>query len=320
MAAGVAVCHLCGAAVPTLPEGLFRDDTASPPTPAAETTTPFTPDFVVPPHPLGLAAQPPAAPELPPDLFREDASPAPEDVFTAAHDPVFDTATGSFGFRQLGAAETAAIPVTRAAVPLAAPLPSAAAAPAAVPPAPIGRSETDLLPSERSLELPDPVRGRSGVVLLAILALLVVTALIGGLLWWNSGTPPTAGTVATGRTSATPSRSATASAPASASEGQPSAATSSTTSAPVPSPSGTVAFPPARAKECTNGVAVNEATSCPFALVVAAELPTLAEGETTTISATSPTTGQKYQMTCRRAGYVTCTGGTNAVVYVKVDV
>ena len=28
-------------------------------------------------------------------------------------------------------------------------------------------------------------------------------------------------------------------------------------------------------------------------------------------------TGQSYQMTCVRADYVTCTGGTNATVYVR---
>jgi hypothetical protein len=63
-------------------------------------------------------------------------------------------------------------------------------------------------------------------------------------------------------------------------------------------------------------VAVNSTTSCGFALNVAAAIPAGATGSFT-VTANSPATNKDYQMACVRGTYTVCTGGVNALVYVK---
>lgn len=59
-----------------------------------------------------------------------------------------------------------------------------------------------------------------------------------------------------------------------------------------------------------------QATSCPFANSVRdAYLDTARPGESATVDAYSPVTGQSYQMRCTGGDVVTCRGGNNAVVY-----
>lgn len=86
----------------------------------------------------------------------------------------------------------------------------------------------------------------------------------------------------------------------------------------TPSATPSDAFPPAGATLCTGSttVAVNAATSCPFAINVAAAIPAGASGSFT-VTANSPATNKDYQMACVRGTYTVCTGGVNALVYVK---
>jgi hypothetical protein len=178
-----------------------------------------------------------------------------------------------------------------------------------------GTPEADLLPSERPyVPLPPPVSrpargnfsGSRGVIIL--LVLLVIAAIAGGVLWFTGGGSPSAGS--------SPSKSASAtSASGSKASGTPSQVQSATV---TPSATPSDAFPPSGATLCTGStnVAVNAAASCPFALNVAAAIPADASGSFT-VTANSPATNKDYQMACVRGTYTVCTGGVNALVYVK---
>jgi len=347
---GVVVCPACGVAWPTLPDGLFRDDPLPAPAADPEATAQYRPDFLE-------GAGPPEAPALPPARPRRaasgatpvrsiDAAPAavaapaglpaaqaalPDDLFR--DEPAVDETHTSFGFRQLGAAETAAMSLpsswaARDAVGPVAPAPAPSAWSGARPyhaPLP-GTPESDLLPSERSAASGPPGRrpGWAGVVIVVLVLLLVAAGAL--LFWWLSTPPAGTGTVPATR-AATPARSgavttspsgAATSAPPAASATPPaSASRPASRSSAAPSASGAAAFPPAGATSCSDTVAAGPNTSCEFAANVAAALPALSAGATQVVTAVSPVTGQSYQMTCVRADYVTCTGGTNATVYVR---
>jgi hypothetical protein len=171
------------------------------------------------------------------------------------------------------------------------------------------------LPSERPytpLPTSRPAHGnfsgaRGAIILLA---LLVIAAIIGGVLWFTGGGSPTAGS---GATSKSPSASTSAS--GSKASGTPSKVQSATV---TPSATPSDAFPPSGATLCSGSttVAVNPTTSCPFALNVAAAIPADASGSFT-VTANSPATNKDYQMACLRGTYTVCTGGVNALVYVK---
>lgn len=69
-------------------------------------------------------------------------------------------------------------------------------------------------------------------------------------------------------------------------------------------------------KMCSDSVGAQGTTSCPFALNVAAAIPSDASG-TYKVEAYSPTTGKSYVMQCVHGEqYTTCTGGVAAVVHV----
>jgi hypothetical protein len=179
-----------------------------------------------------------------------------------------------------------------------------------------GTPEADLLPSERPyLQPPAPVlppahgnfSGSRGVIVL--LVILVVAAIAGGVVWFTGGGSPSAGS------SQKTSASATASASGGKASGTPSNAQSGTV---TPSAPPSDAFPPNGATLCAGSttVAVNASTSCPFALNVAAAIPAGSTGSFT-VTANSPATNKDYQMACVRGTYTVCTGGQNALVYVK---
>jgi hypothetical protein len=178
-----------------------------------------------------------------------------------------------------------------------------------------GTPEGDLLPSERPYVAPLPPapaqrsrrNGTRGVIIL--LVLLVVAAIIGGVLWFSGGGAPTAGGSPSAKRSATASTSAPASTAASA---------AAQTGSLPPSAPPSDAFPPQGATLCSGSttVAVNATTSCEFADKVAAAIPPGSSGSFT-VTANSPVTQKDYQMTCVRGSYTVCSGGVNAVVYVK---
>jgi len=179
-----------------------------------------------------------------------------------------------------------------------------------------GSPEADLLPSERSYASAPlaPVRpargnfsGARGVII--ILAVLVVAAIAGGILWFSGGGAPTTGQSPSTKASATTTPKG-GKASTSASAAQSASVTPSTT------PSD--AFPPTGATLCSGSttVAVNASTSCEFAANVAAAIPSDATGSFT-VTANSPVTQKDYQMACVKGTYTVCTGGQNALVYVK---
>ncbi len=178
-----------------------------------------------------------------------------------------------------------------------------------------GTPEADLLPSERTYAVPAPVgpsranlSGARGVMIL--LGVLVLILLMGVVLWFTGGGTPNG---------STPASSKPASSSASSAKASGSASGSSSATAPK-TPTGTPAdaFPPAGSALCqgSTSVAVNSTTSCEFANNVAAAIPPSASG-TFVVTATSPVTNKAYEMTCVKGTYTVCTGGNNAMVFVK---
>lgn len=92
----------------------------------------------------------------------------------------------------------------------------------------------------------------------------------------------------------------------------------------VPSPSATqpttgtpTAFPPAGTVLCSADVARNTTTSCEFASNVAIAVRQAGDVDPLSVSAYSPVTKRSYSLTCQRGAWIACTGGANAVVYVR---
>lgn len=75
-------------------------------------------------------------------------------------------------------------------------------------------------------------------------------------------------------------------------------------------------WPPTGAtKSCSSSIMVNDFTSCPFADNVFSEFDRHGDGE---IEVYSPTTEKNYTMSCSTSdGVAICTGGNNAVVWIK---
>ena len=178
-----------------------------------------------------------------------------------------------------------------------------------------GTPEADLLPSERPYTAPPLVprpahgnfSGARGVIVL--LGLLVIAAIVGGVLWFTGGDSPMGGS------GATKSPSASTSASGSKASKTPSQVQSATV---TPSTIPSDAFPPSGATLCSGSttVAVNAATSCEFAQNVANAIPADASGSFV-VTATSPVTQKDYAMNCVKGTYTVCSGGVNALVYVK---
>lgn len=144
-----------------------------------------------------------------------------------------------------------------------------------------------------------------------LLGVLVLFAVMGGILWFSGGGSPA------GSSSTATSKSASGA----ASSAKASGSTSGSASASAPkTPTGTPAdaFPPAGSALCQGSttVAVNSTTSCEFANNVAKAIPAGASG-TFVVTATSPVTQKDYEMICVKGTYTVCTGGNNAMVFVK---
>lgn len=94
----------------------------------------------------------------------------------------------------------------------------------------------------------------------------------------------------------------------------PSSATTQPTSATTETPT---ASPPAGAVLCSADVARNHTTSCEFAANVAIAVRQAGDTDPLSVSAYSPVTKKTYSLTCQRGTWIACTGGVNAVVYVR---
>jgi hypothetical protein len=75
------------------------------------------------------------------------------------------------------------------------------------------------------------------------------------------------------------------------------------------------AAPSSGSTSCGDGLSVNGNTSCPFAENVREEYRSSGGGST--ISAFSPATGRVISMSCRGGVPTVCSGGDNAVVYIR---
>lgn len=180
-----------------------------------------------------------------------------------------------------------------------------------------GTPEADLLPQERALIAAQPLQtlpakrsatGARGPVV-ALICLMAI-ALVCGTAWVlgiGKSKPVTLASARSETTSSQATNTATSST---------SAASVGATTTPLAMPS--EAFPPAGSFPCTGSptVAVNLTASCEFAVNVAAAIPSGAEGNFT-VTATSPKTQKDYQMSCIKGTYTVCSGGLDAVVYVK---
>lgn len=171
--------------------------------------------------------------------------------------------------------------------------------PATVPPLP----EPPALPKKRP--------GTVAIVGGATIALVAIVVLVGVVLGQRGGSGGSVEAVPA-QTSSTATWAATvesSEAPAAASEQGWSRESSSSDPYAAAWPSDMVA-------ECSTDVAVNEVTSCPFALNVASGL---GANESGSVSAYSPATGQWYDMSCTVISLrmTQCTGGRNAVVFIR---
>jgi hypothetical protein len=74
---------------------------------------------------------------------------------------------------------------------------------------------------------------------------------------------------------------------------------------------------PQGAVSCSAEIGRSENTSCPFAQNVAAAVwAANSDSDSFTVKAFSPVTGKDYDLSCTRGEWITCEGGTKAVVYV----
>lgn len=245
-------------------------------------------------------------PALPDDLFR-----SPEDEPLVVEHP--GPRAGDEIYRRPDpAAPTDPDPTVVRPVP--APVPLARPAPRTYAP---GTPEADLLPSERAYVVPAPVgpsranlSGARGVMIL--LGVLVLIAVMGGILWFTGGGSPS------GSSGVATSKPATVSASSSAKPSGTGSASASPTTPKTPTGTPADAFPPSGSALCQGSttVAVNATTSCEFAANVAAAIPPTATG-TFVVTATSPVTQKEYEMICVKGTYTVCTGGVNAMVFVK---
>lgn len=150
----------------------------------------------------------------------------------------------------------------------------------------------------------------------SIIGVITVLALFGGLAWvlWPKDVPnSTAGGAAHTTTAAnTPGTTgATTTAPST---------TSPTTTRAANFPAGASACPGRQpAGSYKESATSGGKTSCEFAEAVRIAYGNSgAAGRSSTVSARSPVTGKEYTMACKVAsGIVTCTGGDNAVVYLR---
>ncbi|MDV8003310.1 serine/threonine protein kinase [Rhodococcus sp. IEGM 1318] len=161
-----------------------------------------------------------------------------------------------------------------------------------------------------------PPRRPGWVIPVSIIGVITVLALFGGLAWvlWPKDVPnSTAGGAAHTTTAANRpgTTGATTTAPST---------TSPTTTRAANFPAGASACPGGQpAGSYKESATSGGKTSCEFAEAVRIAYGNSgAAGRSSTVSARSPVTGKEYTMACKVAsGIVTCTGGDNAVVYLR---
>ena len=148
----------------------------------------------------------------------------------------------------------------------------------------------------------------------SVIGVITVLALFGGLAWvlWPKDVPNSAagGAAQTTITAAnTPGTTTTAP-----------CTTSPTTTRAANFPAGASACPGGQpAGSYKESATSGGKTSCEFAEAVRIAYGNSgATGASSTVSARSPVTGKEYTMACKvTSGIVTCTGGDNAVVYLR---
>lgn len=181
-------------------------------------------------------------------------------------------------------------------------------------------------PPNASMRSPDFPRtqqssNKNRTILLTVLAVLAIVAvamvaIMGfGLRGWSPGS-----TSSTGKQTAAPSAQQTAARTPVRSAATGTAAPEPTATTPTTEPTQPTAsaagWPPEGSSLCDPWLAVNDVTSCSFAGNVASAYFTHGPGR---LSVYSPVTGKWYDMSCSAVtgSIVKCTGGSNAVVYVR---
>ncbi|MFZ2623756.1 MAG: hypothetical protein WAX29_00735, partial [Propionibacterium sp.] len=159
---------------------------------------------------------------------------------------------------------------------------------------------------------------RYWVSFLVVWVIHLVVLLLLAFSWLGGGFSPHPGSAGgTSSTAAAPSSAVTGSiapsTPASSSGAPHSSLTPSS-----PSPSVAASFP-ASASSCSQNVAVNSMTSCQFASRVSDAYRAAGSPASASLVVSSPVTGSSYTMACTAAstGLVSCSGGNNAVVYLR---
>lgn len=159
---------------------------------------------------------------------------------------------------------------------------------------------------------------RYWVSFLVVWVIHLVVLLLLAFSWLGGGFSPHPGSAGgTSSTAAVPS-SAVAGSIAPSTPASSSGAPHSSLTPSSPSPSVAASFP-ASASSCSQNVAVNSMTSCQFASRVSDAYRAAGSPASASLVVSSPVTGSSYTMACTAAstGLVSCSGGNNAVVYLR---
>lgn len=152
---------------------------------------------------------------------------------------------------------------------------------------------------------------RYWVSFLVVWGVHMVALLLVVLSWLGGGFPAHSTSGAASTTAA-----ASSAGPASAHSAAPSSSSSPAPSSPT---SSAPASFPSSATTCSQNLAVNSVTSCQFATRTSDAYRAAGSPASTSLVVTSPVTNRSYTMACSAAstGLVTCSGGNNAVVYLR---
>lgn len=179
---------------------------------------------------------------------------------------------------------------------------------------------------------PAPRESRRGGVILPLLVIFASVAIVAVVVYFalggggrgstqTDGVPEGAATGPTSTQSDTPSGSSNPSGSSSDSSSSSSSPSSSSSSSSSSTSSSSASAPlPDGATNChSTAYSVGPKTSCGFGASVAAAASSadFSSGSATLTDVYSPTTHEKYTLTCTQGGYLTCVTESGAVVYVK---